>query len=191
MTIPPPPNAPNLDALPEAFRHAEYCITRPMNAFDARITTPDRACRFYCRPVSFTIDSYDIIDHKKARLLRIKSLSTFQLKERFEIEDAEATQHGLLRRATRRYDRPVLWEVVDAEGVIVALVQEKDAGLALARRIVGNWVPQTYLFNTEDGQELARCERTFWHYHLTLYHDWRSIVLDPRLALVAALFLTR
>jgi hypothetical protein len=194
MMIPPPPEKPDLLCLPEVFRQTEYLLRpRFLNPVNARISTPDGQCKFECRPRAWSVtEAHEILTPHDIPLVSITAPLKIVLRYEFTIGNAtDDTVLGVIRRPAFRPGQHTLWEIFSAEGTLITRVQEQDAGLAIARRLVGNWVPQTYLFQSEDGQELARCVRTFWAFHLTLYHDWRGIVLDPRLALAGALLITR
>lgn len=91
-------------------------------------------------------------------LLKIGARAVIDISARYDVIDSRESQKiGSLRRRGLKSMLRDEWEVAGADDVAVGTIQEDSMLMALVRRTLGSWVPQSFELKSSDG-------RTFAHY---------------------------
>lgn len=129
-------------------------------------------------------------------LFRIKARRVIDVGGRYDVHDAAGRQIGVLEHQFRKSLLRSTWRVLTPADEELALAQERNAALAIARRVVdfvpyGEWVPIPYDFILRSGEDdLGHFTRKFLslrdRYTLDLTGDQEK-QLDRRLAIALAI----
>jgi uncharacterized protein YxjI len=125
-------------------------------------------------------------------LFRIKARRVIDIGGRYDVHDAAGQPIGVLEHQFRKSLLRSTWRILSPVDEELAVAKEKNAFLAIARRVVdfvpyGEWVPIPYDFVIHDGErELGHFTRKFLSvrdkYTLDLSGDTEKPV-DRRLAI--------
>jgi uncharacterized protein YxjI len=129
-------------------------------------------------------------------LFRIKARRVIDIGGRYDVHDAAEQPIGVLEHQFRKSLLRSTWRVLSPEDAELAVAQEKNLALAIARRVVdfvpyGEWVPIPYDFVIRSGErELGHFTRKFLSlrdtYTLDLNGDQEKRV-DRRLGIALAI----
>jgi uncharacterized protein YxjI len=129
-------------------------------------------------------------------LFRIKARRVIDIGGRYDVHDAAGQQIGVLEHQFRKSLLRSTWRVLAPGDEELAVAQERNAVLAIARRVVdfvpyGEWVPIPYDFVIRSGErELGHFTRKFLsirdRYTLDLSGDQEKR-LDRRLGIALAI----
>jgi len=129
-------------------------------------------------------------------LFRIKARRVIDIGGRYDVHDAAGQPIGVLEHQFRKSLLRSTWRILSAEDEELAVAQEKNAALAIARRVVdflpyGEWVPIPYDFVIRSGEhDLGHFTRKFLSlrdtYTLDLSGDQEKRV-DRRLGIALAI----
>ncbi len=187
--IPPPPLE-RTDSLPEIFRQGRYLLYR--RPFASTWTIAADSARtiplLLGWRVSFNIpDQYVLATPDETLELSAEHVIEYGGRPlRFAVDDTGTTLGSICRPLFIPLGGALL-EILDPDDAVIVRLHEVDITLAMMRQLLGNWVPQRYRFLTPEGTEVGHCARTTQGFELDLGDPWHSIILDPRLALMAML----
>lgn len=132
-------------------------------------------------------------DESKTReVLSIKALQIIDISATFEVVDSSTGEKvGSLKRKAMKSVIKDEWEFYDKNGMLIGTLQEDSMVLALVRRFLTNWIPQTYHFIIGG----AKAGEFRQHFNPFLYRATMDLSedvdarLDRRLALAAGILL--
>ena len=138
-------------------------------------------------------------DSKTEELLRIKARQRFDPRARYDVTAADGTKVGEIQKVFGKSLLRSTYQLYNAAGDEVALVQERSMAVAIIRRLVGfipyidniaDWLPIPYHFEFRRGDDvLGTNTRQMWKirdvYRISMQGDpGRSV--DRRLVLAIA-----
>jgi uncharacterized protein YxjI len=138
-------------------------------------------------------------DSKTQELFRIKARQRFDPRARYDVTDADGTKIGEIQKVFGKSLLRSTYQLYDAAGAEVAIVQERSMAVAIIRRLVGfipyidnvaDWLPIPYHFDFRRGEDvLGTNTRQMWKirdvYRISMQGDaGRSV--DRRLVLAIA-----
>jgi uncharacterized protein YxjI len=106
-------------------------------------------------------------EQETEELFRIKARRVIDIGGRYDVHDAAGEPIGVLEHQFRKSLLRSTWRILSPADEEFAVAQEKNAFLAIARRVVdfvpyGEWVPIPYDFVIRDGErELGHFTRKF------------------------------
>jgi uncharacterized protein YxjI len=135
-------------------------------------------------------------ESETTELFRIKARRVIDIGGRYDVHDSMGQQIGVLEHQFRKSLLRTSWRILSPADEEIAVAQEKNAALAIARRVVdflpyGEWVPIPYDFLIHAGdRELGHFTRKFLAmrdtYTLDLSGDQEKRV-DRRLGIALAI----
>jgi uncharacterized protein YxjI len=151
------------------------------------------------RRLAFKEDIRFFADESEAtELFRIKARRVIDIGGRYDVHDAAGQQIGVLEHQFRKSLLRTSWRILSPADEELAVAQEKNAVLAIARRVVdfvpyGEWVPIPYDFLIHAGEtRLGHFTRKLFSlrdtYTLDLSGDHEKRV-DRRLGIALAIAL--
>lgn len=175
----------------------EYEFSLPQGGVD----TPGPAfCFVRQRPFKFKEDIRFYSDATRStELMRIKARHRFDPRARYEVVAADGTKIGEIQKVFGASLLRSTYRLYDQSGNSVAIATERNAAVALIRRLVGfipyvenvaNWLPIPYDFVFQrDGVRLGTHRRHLWKvrdiYTIDMSED-PGRTLDRRLVLAIA-----
>ncbi|MCP9489882.1 MAG: hypothetical protein MSC31_08395 [Solirubrobacteraceae bacterium MAG38_C4-C5] len=117
---------------------------------------------------------------------RVKARNVVDFGGIYEVLDEAERPVGALRRQGMQSLARVRWEILDAGGTTLAVVQEDSLALALLRRFVGLPLPVGFSFTAPDGGVVGNHKRRFG---LRDVYDLQVDGIDPRLAIAQGIAL--
>jgi uncharacterized protein YxjI len=106
-------------------------------------------------------------ESESQELFRIKARRVIDIGGRYDVQDASGQPLGVLEHQFRKSLLRSTWRILSPADEELAVAKEKNAFLAIARRVVdfvpyGEWVPIPYDFVIHEGErELGRFTRKF------------------------------
>lgn len=182
----------------EKFAHAHYNVKRPLfNFFSFQITDPEGNLSFYVRQKAFKLKEDIRVFGDKDRteeLLLIKARSVIDFSAAYDVMDSITGEHiGVLRRKGWKSMFRDEWEMLDPEELHIGRIREDSGGLAFLRRFLTNLIPQSFHFETEEGDRLAEFNQAFnpfvYRMALDFSADPEQKHLDRRMAIATAVLL--
>lgn len=131
-------------------------------------------------------------EQQQLGLLSIRARQIIDFSAAYDVTDLRTGERvGAMRRRGLKSMVRDEWEFLDANDGVIGNVQEDSLFLALLRRLLANFIPQSYTF-TLGGQEVGQAHGT-WNpflikYRVDVSRD-SSRSLDRRLVVAAAVLL--
>ncbi len=183
---------------PDAFQYNQYLLRRQVLALTGtfRLYAPNGAIVIYCKQKMFRLkeDIRAYTDESMAQeLLFIKARQILDFSATYDVFDSSSgAQVGTLRRKGLRSIVRDEWEILDAKGLSLGILQEDSTLYALLRRLfLGSFLPQNYDIWIGDHQAADIRQRfNLIRYELDLDFSMdQTNLLDRRLGIAAALLL--
>ena len=131
-------------------------------------------------------------ESKSIEVLSIKTQQIVDISATYEVVDsAKGETVGTLKRKGLKSVLRDEWEFYDKSGMLIGTLQEDSTVLALVRRFLTNWIPQTYHFiihGTKSGEFRQHFNPFLYRATMDLSED-TGRRLDRRLALAAGILL--
>lgn len=179
----------------EILSHQQYLVRRKIlkllgGAF--HIYAPDGSLALYSELKAFKLKE-DIRlygDEAKTReVVRIAARSVIDFGATYDVFDsASGAKLGALRRKGMKSILRDTWLILDAADQEIGAIEEDSMVLALVRRFLTNWVPQTFAA-TMHGQPVATFKQNFNPFVLKITVTFNGAALDKRLGLAACVLL--
>lgn len=116
-------------------------------------------------------------------VFRVKADSVLDISAAYDIVDVRTDERvGSVKRKAKSIFKHE-YEMLDADGNVVALLKEDSPLKAFARRFITSWIPFSYVIETPDGEQLGSADGAFAlrdKYSIDLTSD----EIDPRLAVI-------
>jgi hypothetical protein len=192
-----------MENLPDPrFQHPEYIVRKRMlvllgSAID--IVSPGGAPVLFCQQKAFRLreDIRIYSDQSKSEeLLWIQARQILDFSGAYDVTWSPTGEHlGTLRRRGWRSMVRDLWELTDAQGNVIATLEEDQLVLALLRRLLSDLIPQSYDLRLTSGHLAAEVKQFFNPF---LYKGrlvfWDQLIpggsnVDRRLILAATMLL--
>ena len=181
-----------------AFQHSQYLLKRQVLALTGKLRfyDPHGNLVLYSQQKMFRLKEDIRIYSDETRsqeLLHVQARQVIDFSASYDVYDCLSTERvGTLRRRGFRSLTLDTWDILDAAGQPLGILQEDDLVLAMLRRIfLGNFLPQNYDLLI-GGQRVADLRQRFNLFRYELELDFREDSarrLDRRLGIVAALLL--
>ncbi|MBN1149398.1 MAG: hypothetical protein JXA78_19205 [Anaerolineales bacterium] len=181
-----------------AFQHSQYLLKRQVLALTGklRVYDPFGNLVLYSQQKMFRLkeDIRVYSDETRSQeLLHIQARQAIDFSASYDVYDSlSAEPVGALRRKGFRSLARDTWDVFDAAGQALGVLQEDDLALAMLRRVLlGNLLPQNYDLLI-GGQRVADLRQRFNPFRYEMDLDFREDSanrLDRRLGIAAALLL--
>ena len=181
-----------------AFQHPQYLLKRQVLALTGKLRfyDPHGNLVLYSQQKMFRLKEDIRIYSDETRsqeLLHVQARQVIDFSASYDVFDClSAERVGTLRRRGFRSLTLDTWDILDAAGQTLGILQEDDLVLAMLRRIfLGSFLPQNYDLLI-GGQRVADLRQRFNLFRYELDLDFREDSanrLDRRLGIVAALLL--
>lgn len=171
---------------------ASYTITQKIHPISTRYVVTDaesgnEVC--HVRKKKFRLREELVLwaDESETRpYARVKARNVVDFGGLYEVLDEAERPVGALRRQGMQSMLRVRWEILDAAGTTLAMVQEDSMAMALLRRFIGLPVPIGFSFTAPDGGVVGNHKRRFG---LRDVYDVHADGIDPRLAIAQGIAL--
>jgi len=170
---------------------ARFTITQKIHPISTRyvVTDADGGEVCHVRKKKFRLREELVLwaDERETQpYARVKARNVVDFGGFYEVLDEGERPVGALRRQGMQSMLRVRWEVLDADGTTLAVVQEDSVALALLRRFAGLPVPVGFVFTAPGGGPVGRHKRRFG---IRDVYDLDVDGLDPRLAIAQGIAL--
>lgn len=175
----------------------EYLIRRKVFALlgaQFHVYDPSNQLIGYCKQKAFKLkeDIRLYTDESMAKeRLSIQARSILDFSAAYDISDSlTGTQLGALKRKGWTSMIRDSWIVMDPSGEEIGKIEEDSMGMALLRRFLSNWIPQSFHLVDNEGLELATFHQQFnpFIFKMTVKVDPKC-PLNPLMVLASGLLL--
>lgn len=160
-----------------------------------RIFAPDGSLAFFVKQKAFKLKEEITVfaDEQQAdAMLGIQARSIMDMSATYDVTDSKTGENvGGMRRKGLKSIFKDEWSILDANGEEIGLVQEDSGIMALVRRFLLKFLPQTFKVSIGDN-EVGHIKQTWNIFKLTYQVDFsgdKAGTLDRRLAVAMVVLL--